>query len=368
MILNHLSILNYKNIQEADLGFSPHINCFIGMNGEGKTNILDAIFFLSYTKSATNNIDALNIRHDEEFFMLQGNYDIDGTAEQISCAVRRGQKKVVKRGDKPYKRMAEHIGLLPVILVSPNDQALIVGGSDERRRFMDMCISQYSHEYMEDLMRYNKALQQRNMLLKTEEGTIDMEMLSVYEEVMAETGERVYKYRKAFVDELIPLFQEYYTRISQNHERVGLSYISHCQRGPLLDVIQHDRNKDIAVGHSLHGIHRDDLEMTVDGYPLRGEGSQGQTKTFLISLKLSQFHFLKRTGSHTTPLLLLDDIFDKLDSRRVEQIVKLANDESFGQIFITDTNRENLDRILRNTQEDYRLFTVNGGVIELISH
>ena len=364
MILNRLSILNYKNIQEADLSFSPHINCFIGMNGEGKTNILDAIFFLSFTKSATNNIDALNIRHDEEFLMLQGQFDIDGVAEQISCAVRRGQKKVVKRGDKAYKRMAEHIGLLPVILVSPNDQALIVGGSDERRKFMDMCISQYNREYMNDLMRYNKALQQRNMLLKTEEGTIDTEMLSVYEEVMAETGERIHQYRKAFVDELIPLFQDYYTRISGNHERVGLSYVSHCQRGPLLEVIQRDRNKDIAVGHSLHGIHRDELEMTIDGYPLRGEGSQGQTKTFLISLKLAQFHFLQRTGSHTTPLLLLDDIFDKLDSHRVEQIVNLANDESFGQIFITDTNRENLDRILAHTQDDYRLFTVRAGKIE----
>ncbi len=363
MILNRLSILNYKNIQEADLTFSPHINCFIGMNGEGKTNFLDAIYFLSFTKSATNSVDALNIRHEQECMMLQAEYDLDGTIEKITCGIKRGQKKTIKRGDKAYKRMAEHIGLLPIILISPNDQVLIAGGSDERRKFMDQCISQYNRQYMEDLMRHNKALQQRNTLLKDEDHLVDPEMLSIYEEVMAETGERIFQQRQAFVSQLIPLFQDYYTRISGGHETVSLSYSSHCQRGPLLEVIQRDRQRDIAVGHSLHGIHRDELEMTIDGYPLRIEASQGQSKTFLISLKLAQFHFLRQTGSHTTPLLLLDDIFDKLDSRRVEQIIKLANDEAFGQIFITDTNRENLDRILANTQDDYRLFTVQAGKI-----
>ncbi len=364
MILKQLSILNYKNIPEANLDFSPHINCFIGMNGEGKTNILDAIYFLSFTKSATNSIDAMNIRHEQDILMLQGEYDIDGVEEHISCGIKRGVKKVFKRGGKAYKRMSEHIGLLPVILVSPNDQVLIIGGSDERRKFMDMCISQYNKDYMNALMNYNKALQQRNMMLKNEDADIDIDMISTYEEVMAETGERIYEQRRKFVEELIPVFQDYYTRISGNHEIVGLRYTSHCQRGPLLEVIQRDRSRDIAVGHSLHGIHRDELEMTIDGYPLRNEGSQGQSKTFLISFKLAQFHFLKRTGSHTTPLLLLDDIFDKLDSKRVEQIIQLANDEAFGQIFITDTNRENLDRILMNSQDDYKLFTVKGGQIE----
>lgn len=364
MILKQLSILNYKNIPEANFDFSPHINCFIGMNGEGKTNILDAIYFLSFTKSATNSIDAHNIRHDQDLLMIQGKYEIDGTEENISCGIKRGVKKVFKRGGKAYKRMSEHIGLLPLILVSPNDHVLIIGGSDERRKFMDMCISQYDRDYMNALMTYSKALQQRNMMLKNEDSDIDIDMISTYEEVMAETGEQIYMQRQKFVEELIPVFQDYYTRISGCHETVGLTYSSHCQRGPLLETIQCSRNRDIAVGHSLHGIHRDELEMTIDGYSLRNEGSQGQAKTFLISFKLAQFHFLKRTGSHTTPILLLDDIFDKLDSSRVEQIIQLANDDAFGQIFITDTNRENLDRILANSQDDYKLFTVKGGMIE----
>lgn len=363
MILKQISIINYKNIQEANIEFSPSINCFIGMNGEGKTNILDAIYFLSFTKSATNSIDSMNIRHEQDFFMLQGEYSLNDVNEQIYCGMKRGQKKIFKRGDKSYKRIADHIGLLPVILVSPNDQILIIGGSDERRKYMDMCISQYNKAYMNALIRYNKALQQRNMLLKNENEDVDNEIICAYEEIMAETGEYIYMERKTFVDELIPVFQKYYSRISGNHERIGLKYTSHCQRGPLLKVIQQDRNRDFAVGYSLHGIHRDELEMTIDDYSLKREGSQGQSKTFLISLKLAQFHFLKRTGSHTTPILLLDDIFDKLDSKRVEQIIKLTSEESFGQVFITDTNRENLDKILVNGNDNYKLFNVCNGEI-----
>lgn len=363
MILKQISILNYKNIQEANLEFSPGINCFIGMNGEGKTNILDSIYFLSFTKSATNSIDSMNIRHDQDFFMLQGEYNLDDVDEQIYCGMKRGQKKIFKRGGKAYKRIADHIGLLPIILVSPNDQILIIGGSDERRKFMDMCISQYNKEYMYSLLKYNKALQQRNMLLKNESADVDEEILCAYEEMMAETGEYIYQQRKSFVEEMIPVFQKYYSRISGNHERIGLTYISHCQRGPLLEIIQRDRARDFIMGYSLHGIHRDDLDMTINDYSLKREGSQGQSKTFLISLKLAQFHFLKQTGSHTTPILLLDDIFDKLDSQRVEQIIALTSEEDFGQVFITDTNNENLDRILANKHDNYKLFNVCKGEI-----
>jgi len=361
MTLNHITILNYKNIKEAELDFSPNINCFVGSNGEGKTNVLDAIYFLSFTKSATNAIDSQNVRHGEEFFMIQGLYELNGNMEEVSCGLKLHQKKQFKRNKKAYKKLAEHIGLLPLILVSPSDHELISGGSDERRRFMDIVISQYNPTYINLLMRYNAALQQRNILLKQEEP--DVEILSAYEEVMATCGEQIFSLRNEFITAFIPVFQNYYTRISGNHEQVGLEYISHCQRGPLLEVIQRDRAKDRIMGYSLHGIHKDDLIMTLGDYPIKREGSQGQNKTYLISLKLAQFNFLKQTGSKTTPLLLLDDIFDKLDANRVEQIINLASDEAFGQLFITDTNRENLDKILERSQGDYKIFTVKGGVI-----
>lgn len=362
MTLNHITILNYKNIKEAELDFSPNINCFVGTNGEGKTNVLDAIYFLSFTKSATNAIDSQNVRHGEEFFMIQGQYELNGNKEEVSCGLKLHQKKQFKRNKKAYTKLSEHIGLLPLILVSPNDHELILGGSDERRKFMDIVISQYNPSYINLLMRHNAALQQRNTLLKQEEEP-DVEIMNAYEEVMASCGEQIFKLRNKFITDFIPVFQDYYARISGNHEKVGLEYISHCQRGPLLEVIQRDRAKDRIMGYSLHGIHKDDLVMTLGDYPIKREGSQGQNKTYLISLKLAQFNFLKQTGSKTTPLLLLDDIFDKLDANRVEQIINLASDEAFGQLFITDTNRENLDWILERSQGDYKIFTVEGGVI-----
>lgn len=340
--------------------FSPKINCFLGRNGEGKTNLLDAIYFLSFTKSATCSIDSQNIRHGGDFFMLQGKYELNGVDEEISCGLKLNHKKQFRRNKKDYKRMSEHIGLLPLVMVSPNDNELIIGGSEERRRFMDIVISQYSPTYINSLVRYNKALQQRNALLKQEEEP-DSDVLSALEDMMGMYGEVVFQERSKFIEELIPIFQSYYTRISENHEKVGVTYMSHCQRGPLVDVIRNDRYKDRAVGYSLHGIHKDDIIMTIDGYPVKREGSQGQHKTFLISLKLAQFDFLRKTGSKTAPLMLLDDIFDKLDSNRVEQIVSLVAGDAFGQIFITDTNRENLDKILKSLEGDHKIFNVTGG-------
>ena len=364
MILERLTILNYKNIAQADLTFSPKINCLIGLNGEGKTNLLDAVHFLSLCKSATTSMDSLVLRHGEEFMMLEGHYrKEDDTPETIHCGLKRGQKKVVRRDKKPYKRLAEHIGLIPLILVSPADQMLIAGGSEERRRFMDVVISQYDRNYLESLMRYNKALLQRNALLKIEDAEPDELLLSLWEEQMAREGELIYACRQRYIDEFIPLFQQYYSHISGGREEVSLRYTSHCQRGPLLEVIQRDRLKDRAVGYSLHGIHKDDIEMLLGGFPIKREGSQGQNKSFLIALKLAQFEFLKHTGSQTIPLLLLDDIFDKLDAGRVEQIVKLVASDDFGQIFITDTNREHLDRILSSAGPDHKLFYVKGGEV-----
>jgi DNA replication and repair protein RecF len=359
MILKKLSILNYKNIGEAQLELSPKMNCFIGPNGAGKTNVLDVVYYLSFCRSASNPIDSQVIRHDEPFCMIEGEYEED----VVTVGMKRGQKKHFKRNKKEYRRLSEHIGLIPLVVVSPSDTLLIEGGSEERRRLMDMVISQYDRSYIDHLSRYNTALAQRNTLLKMEDQTPDPALLQIWEEQMAEEGEQLFQRRSSFVEELIPVFQEYYQQISQHRERVGLNYLSHCQRGPLLEVIQRDRNKDLAVGYSLHGVHRDDLEFTLDGHLMKREGSQGQNKTYVIALKLAQFDFLKRTASQTTPLLLLDDIFDKLDASRVEQIVKLVSDDSFGQIFITDTNRDHLDQILSNSALDYKIFHVENGMI-----
>lgn len=383
MILERLSIINYKNIREATLTFSPKINCFIGHNGAGKTNVLDAVYFMSFCHSAHTTQDSLVIKHGEEFFVLEGKYAdapqhptpntslelgslaTKGTQEHLDiyCGMKRGTKKHFKRNKKEYKRLSEHIGLIPIVLVSPADNYLVEGGSEERRRLMDVVIAQLDHPYIEALNRYNKALQQRNTMLKQEDREPDPDVLALWEEEMARSGEIIYEKRRHFVDELTPLFQQFYETISGGHEQVALCYTSHCQRGPLLEVIQRDRMKDRAVGYSLHGIHRDDLEMTLDGHPMRREGSQGQLKTFAIALKLAQFEFLKQTGSKTTPLLLLDDIFDKLDATRVEKIIQLVAGDQFGQIFITDTNRDHLDQILSKGPFDYRLFHVSNGEI-----
>lgn len=368
MILENISIINYKNIKGVNLDLSPKINCLIGHNGVGKTNFLDAIYYLSFCRSANNPIDSQIIMHDENFFMLEGNYRTEqGDMENIYCGMKRGTKKHFKRNKKEYKRLSQHIGLVPLIYVSPSDSSLIEGGSEERRRLMDVVISQYDHSYMELLSNYNKALQQRNALLKMEEEP-DSSLLDIWEQEMARNGELLFRKRLAFVDELVPVFQQIYQQISGQREIVSLRYISHCQRGPLLDVIQRDRFKDRAVGYSLHGVHRDDLEMLIGDFQMKREGSQGQNKTFVLALKLAQFDFLRRTSSTTTPLLLLDDIFDKLDAQRVESIVQLVSGDNFGQIFITDTNRDHLDKILSKSDGEYKIFTVEGGDIELMAN
>lgn len=368
MILQHLNILHYKNIKEASLEFSPKLNGLIGDNGAGKTNLLDAVYFLSFCRSAFNPIDSQVMEHGADFFMLDGRYiDETGQSESVSCGMKRGQAKQFKRNQKKYKRLAEHIGMIPLIFVSPSDISLIESGSDERRRLLDVVIGQYDHTYIDALMAYNRALQQRNALLKLDDEP-NLDVMELWEMEMARHGEKIFQHRSVFVEEFIPVFQKIYQRISMGSEEVSLRYVSHCQRGPLLDVIQRDRMKDRAVGYSLHGVHRDDLEMMIDGYLMRREGSQGQNKTFVLALKLAQFEFLKRTSTSTTPLLLLDDIFDKLDAHRVERIVELVSGSNFGQIFISDTNRDHLDRILSHGQTDYKLFAVSDGEIHERSH
>ena len=361
MILSQISVLNYKNIRAANLSFSPNVNCLIGHNGEGKTNLLDAIYYLSFCHSSFTNVDSQVITHDQDFFVIEGNYlNETGDTENVYAGMKRGSRKHFRRNKKEYKRFSEHIGLIPLIFVSPHDSVLVDGGGEERRKLMDMVISQYDKRYLDALNSYNKALQQRNALLKMEQEP-DPSLMDIWEKEMAEKGQVVFEKRSSFVEEFIPVFQNIYKKISGEKETVTLRYTSHGQRGDLLDVIQRDRLKDRIVGYSLHGIHRDDLEMQVGGYPLKREGSQGQTKTYMMALKLAQFDFLKRTASQTTPLLLLDDIFDKLDAHRVEHIVDMVSGGKFGQIFITDTNRDHLDEILRHSGKDYRLFQVEGG-------
>ena len=363
MILKRISILNYKNLEQVELDCSPKMNCFIGQNGMGKTNLLDAVYYLSFCKSATNPIDSQNMMHQQDFFVIQGFYETEsGDTEEIYCGMKRRQKKQFKRNKKEYTRLSDHIGFIPLVMVSPSDSELISGGSEERRRFMDVVISQYDKEYLEALIRYNKALQQRNTLLKNEQG-FDEELMEVWEEMMAASGEVVYRKRCAFIEEFIPIFQDFYSQISQNKEEVGLVYESHAQQGNLVQLLKESRQRDQIMGYSLKGIHKDDLLMQLGDYPIKKEGSQGQNKTYLIALKLAQFDFLRRTGSHTTPLLLLDDIFDKLDASRVEQIVKLVAGDKFGQIFITDTNRDHLDKIMQKIEGEYKVFSVEDGAI-----
>ena len=363
MWLKRISILSYKNLEEVELSFSRKLNCIIGKNGMGKTNLMDAVYYLSFCKSATNPIDSQNIQHGHEFFVIQGFYETDhGEPEEVYCGLKRKQKKQFKRNKKEYSRLSDHIGLIPLVMVSPADSILIGGGSEERRRFMDVVISQFDREYLDALIRYNKALQQRNTLLKADMEPDD-ELMLVWEEMMAAAGAVVYRKRKEFIDEFIPVFQSYYSYISQDREQVSLSYESHLEQADLLTLLKENRQRDCIMGYSLKGVHKDDLIMKLGEFPIKREGSQGQNKTYLIALKLAQFDFLKRTGSQTTPLVLLDDIFDKLDALRVEQIVKLVSGDNFGQIFITDTNREHLYKILHKLDGDYAVFEVESGTV-----
>ena len=365
MILSSISLLNYKNLQEVNIMFSPKINCFIGSNGMGKTNLLDAVYYLSFCKSAVTASDASNIMHDAPFFMLQGCYQSDvGIGSEVSCGLKRGEKKQFRRDGKLYDRLSDHIGSVPLVMVSPADSELIAGGSEERRRFMDVVISQYDKEYLSALIRYNRALQQRNALLRGEREP-DGEMMQLIEEMMVEEALVINRGRRAFIDELVPVFERFHSTIACGSEVVSLKYRSHMNDGDLLEQLRQSRADDYRLGHTSKGVHRDELTMQLGGYPLRREGSQGQNKTFLVSLKLAQYDFLRSKGGEM-PLLLLDDIFDKLDSRRVEQIIALVAGEGFGQIFITDVNREHIDSILERVSDGYHLFEVQGGSVELL--
>ena len=369
MILEQLSLLNYKNIEQAQLTLSPNVNCLIGANGQGKTNVLDAIYFLSLGKSATALTDGACVRHDAEFMMLQGKYrSALMEEEEISCGMKRGQRKRMRRNDKEYKRLSEHLGVIPLVMLSPADEQLVSGGSEERRRFMDIVLSQVSPNYLAALIRYNKSLQQRNAMLKQEEEP-DAQLFEVLEEMMSMDAAVIYQERQAFVRDFVPIFQTMYARFcNAASEEVDILYDTHASRGDLLPILVRDRAKGRIVGYTLHGPHKDNLELLMNGHNVRREASQGQTKTFFIAMKLAQFIYLKSMGEHRTPILLLDDIFDKLDAGRVACIVDYVSGDDFEQIFITDTNREHLDSILAATHREYKLFEVKGGEVALVEN
>ena len=357
MTLNELHIINFKNIREADLTFADKLNCFVGLNGQGKTNLLDAIYYLSFTKSAFNTIDSQNILHDAEFAMIQGVYSADSDQDetmQVTCGIRRGQKKQFRCGKKDYQRMLDHIGLIPLVMVSPEDSQLIAEGSDERRRFMDVVIGQTDRSYLEHLNQYNALVKQRNALLKqygdSDQRSIPDELFEVIEMQMVPHAMYIFAQRKAFVEAFVPLFAALYKTIAEVEEMPQLTYRSQLFDRELGEALQRTRQRDLILGWTSQGVHKDELEMQLGDYPLRRVGSQGQQKTYLIAMKLAQALYLSSEQSAVSsrkPILLLDDIFDKLDATRVARIVNLVRGEQFGQIFLTDTDRQHLTDIVR---------------------
>ncbi|MCF8309420.1 MAG: DNA replication/repair protein RecF [Bacteroidales bacterium] len=365
MYLRRLKLSNFKNHPEAGLDFSPKINCFIGDNGVGKTNILDAIYYLSFCKSYFNPIDSQNIMHEAEFFAIHGDYDKNGeTTDTVTCQLKRNQKKKFKRNQKEYDRLAEHIGLYPLVMVSPYDRDLINDGSELRRRYIDSVISQFDRTYLNNLMNYNKALSQRNYLLKkfAENHSFDKATLEIWDEQMIKLGAAIYEERRKFLEAFTPIFQQYFEFISGGHETVSITYASQLHDYPMRQLMDMSLEKDRAVRYSTAGIHKDDLLFQIDGHPIKKFGSQGQQKSFVIAIKLAQFDYTKELKSFK-PILLFDDIFDKLDENRVAQLIKLVSENNFGQVFITDTQRERIENVFEQVDIDHKIFSIFNGTI-----
>ncbi|MDR0667230.1 MAG: DNA replication/repair protein RecF [Prevotellaceae bacterium] len=359
MHITHLSVTNFKNIEAAELDFSPNLNCFVGDNGEGKTNLLDAIYYLSMAKSCFGGSDSLHIRHDAPFFLLQGRYRRHDDETVVACGIRRGEGKVLKRDNKTYDRLSDHLGFIPLVIISPADNEWINESGEERRKYLNTLLVQIDREYLHALTRYNHLLAQRNKLLKAPAGA-GAELLLTLDEQLASPAELIYQRRKALVAGLQPYFNTIYQSLSGNKEQASLDYRSSLDDAPFGELLRRAADRDRIMQHTTVGVHRDDITMLLDGYPLRRTGSQGQQKTFLIALKLAQYEFLKHAnGRH--PLLLLDDIFDKLDERRVQQLITLVAHETFGQIFLTDSNKIRLNHIVRELTQDYCIFQTRGG-------
>ncbi|VXC37794.1 DNA replication and repair protein RecF [Flavobacterium sp. 9AF] len=359
MFLNHLTLLNYKNIASKSFDFTSKINCFVGKNGVGKTNILDAIYHLAYGKSYFNPLSTQNIKHEEDFFLLDGVFIKNSKEEKISCSIKRGQKKIIKRNNKIYERLSEHIGFIPLVIISPSDSDLIIEGSEIRRKFIDTVISTLDHHYLNQLIQYQKLITQRNALLKyfALNQTFDKDNLAIYDEQLAPLGKIIFDKRQHFLNEFTPIFQKYHTHITNQNEKVQLVYQSQLMNSSMIELFHQNLSKDRALQYTSNGIHKDDLSFEIEGYPIKKFGSQGQQKSFLIALKLAQFEFIKKESGEL-PILLFDDIFDKLDETRVEKIISMVNDAVFGQIFISDTHTERTESIIKSTHQSYTLFNL----------
>jgi len=357
MYLEKLSLVNFKNFDSKAFNFEEKINCFVGNNGVGKTNVLDAIYYLSFAKSYFNPVAIQNIKHGENFFMIEGDYKISGRNEKMICSLKRGQKKLLKRNGKAYEKFSDHVGQIPLVIISPSDRDLVVEGSETRRRFIDGVISQQDKRYLKDLIAYNKVLSQRNALLKyfAANRTYDATNLVVYDEQLILYGTNIYSKRKEFLEKFIPIFNEKYQIISNDNEQVNLDYKSQLHLSSLNDLLCNSVDKDKILQYTTVGIHRDDLNFEIGSFPIKKFGSQGQQKSYLIALKLAQFEFIKQQ-SNLIPILLLDDIFDKLDQTRVSHIIDLVNNDEFGQIFITDTHSERTEEVVKQSNKPYQIF------------
>jgi len=357
MHLQKITLVNFKNFESQTFDFQEKINCFVGNNGVGKTTVLDAIYYLSFAKSYFNPSATQNIKHTEDFFIIEGEYQINNKIDHIVCSLKRGNKKVVKRNGKVYEKFSEHIGYLPLVIISPGDSDLIVDGSDTRRKFMDSVISQSDKMYLQTIIKYNKVLAQRNSLLKyfAANRVFDALNLKVYNEQLESYGSIIFKRRTEFLEAFIPIFKERYAAISSSKEQVSLVYKTQLDEVGFLELFEKNIERDRILQYTSAGIHKDDLSFEIDGYPIKKFGSQGQQKSYLIALKLAQFDFIK-LHAKIKPILLLDDIFDKLDDLRVEQLINLVNNNEFGQLFISDTHKQRTEDVVKKTNQPYKIF------------
>ena len=359
MFLKELSLTNYKNFENLKFSFETKIVCFVGLNGVGKTNILDSIYHLSYTKSYFNPIPSQNIKHGETFFFISGTYLINDKEENILISLKKGDKKRIKRNNKLYKKFSDHIGKIPLVIISPDDRNLIIEGSETRRKFIDGIISQTDKEYLNSLIDYNKTLKQRNALLKMFFNNTDdiKKTIDIYDSQLSLHSQKIYEKRIKFLDEFIPIFKIRYKELSNNKENVEIFYKSDIsEENNLYKLLKNSIEKDLRFQFTTKGIHKDDLNFKLDDFPIKKYGSQGQQKTFLIALKLAQFEYLSKLESN--PILLLDDIFDKLDDTRVQQIINLVNEDKFNQIFISDTNKNRSENIIKKVNKSYKIFEI----------
>jgi DNA replication and repair protein RecF len=367
MQIKKLSLINFKNYSEVSFSLHPKLNCFVGNNGEGKTNLLDAVYYLCMCKSYFNTTDQYSIRTDEEFMLIQADFNRNDKEEEITCGLQKNKKKQFRRNKKEYQRLNDHIGLLPVVMVSPSDIQLISEGSEERRKYINSVISQYDKIYLDNTIKYNKVLIQRNKILKEAANkSAQTDLLDIYDNQLLELGNAIHLERVRFIEKFTPVFDHYYNLISDAKERVELIYQSQLNDNDFADLLQNSRKKDLMLQFTTVGVHKDDLVLNLDKAHIKLIGSQGQQKTYLVALKLAQFDFLKSVNE-TLPLLLLDDIFDKFDGNRVRQILKLVADDSFGQIFITHTNLDRMNAILKELNIDHKLFLVNAGEVKDIT-